>query len=163
MRVGIGYDSHRLAEGRRLIIGGVDIPFEKGLLGHSDADALLHAICDAILGAIGAGDIGRHFPDTDARYKDISSLTLLDRVMILARERGYRPNNVDATIILERPKLLPYIGLMTENIARVLDLSTGQINIKAKTNEGMGFTGKGEGMAALAVVTVEEANDKDNS
>lgn len=157
MRIGIGYDSHRLVEGRRLIIGGVDIPHEKGLLGHSDADALLHAVCDAILGAIGAGDIGRHFPDTDPRYKDISSLKLLTDVRALAEEKGYRLNNIDATVILEKPKLLGYIGLMMENISRVLDLPTDRINIKAKTNEGMGFTGQGEGMAAFAVVTVKES------
>jgi 2-C-methyl-D-erythritol 2,4-cyclodiphosphate synthase len=157
MRIGIGYDSHRLVAGRRLIIGGVDIPHEKGLLGHSDADALLHAICDAILGAIGAGDIGRRFPDTDPRYKDISSLKLLTDVRTMAEEKGYRLSNIDATIILERPKLLGHIGLMVENISRVLDLPIDRINIKAKTNEGMGFTGRGEGMAAFAVVTVKES------
>jgi 2-C-methyl-D-erythritol 2,4-cyclodiphosphate synthase len=157
MRIGIGYDSHRLVAGRRLIIGGVDIPHEKGLLGHSDADALLHAVCDAILGAIGAGDIGRHFPDTDPRYKDISSLKLLTDVRALAEEKGYRLNNIDATIVLEKPKLMGYIGLMVENISRVLDLPADRINIKAKTNEGMGFTGQGEGMAAFAVVTVKES------
>lgn len=157
MRIGIGYDSHRLVAGRRLIIGGVDIPHGKGLLGHSDADALLHAVCDAILGAIGAGDIGRHFPDTDPRYKDISSLKLLTDVRTLAEEKGYRLNNIDATIVLEKPKLLDYIGLMVENISRVLDLPINRINIKAKTNEGMGFTGQGEGMAAFAVVTVKES------
>jgi 2-C-methyl-D-erythritol 2,4-cyclodiphosphate synthase len=157
MRIGIGYDSHRLSAGRRLIIGGVDIPHEKGLLGHSDADALLHAVCDAILGAIGAGDIGRHFPDTDPRYKDISSLKLLAEVRTLAEKKGYRLNNIDATVILEKPKLMDHIGLMVGNISRMLDLPADRINIKAKTNEGMGFTGRGEGMAAFAVVTVKES------
>jgi 2-C-methyl-D-erythritol 2,4-cyclodiphosphate synthase len=155
MRTGIGYDSHRLAEGRRLIIGGVDIPHEKGLLGHSDADVLLHAVCDAILGAIGAGDIGRHFPDTDPRYKGIDSLKLLDAVKALAAEKGFLLNNIDATVIMEKPKLLPHIGAMIANISRVLGLPEDRINIKAKTNEGMGFTGKGEGVAALAVATAK--------
>lgn len=160
MRTGIGYDSHRLTEGRRLIIGGVDIPHEKGLLGHSDADVLLHAICDAILGAVGAGDIGRHFPDTDPRYKDIDSLRLTEAVKTLAGEKGFQLNNIDATVIMEKPKLLPHIGAMIANISRVLDLSEDRINIKAKTNEGMGFTGKGEGVAALAVVTVKGSDDR---
>jgi len=158
MRTGIGYDSHRLREGRRLIIGGVDIPYEKGLLGHSDADVLLHAICDAILGAVGAGDIGRHFPDTAPRYKDIDSLKLLETVKTLAAEKGFTLNNIDATIIMEKPKLIPYIGDMIANIARALSLREDKINIKAKTNEGMGFTGKGEGVAALAVATVKGSN-----
>ncbi len=155
MRTGIGYDSHRLTEGRRLIIGGVDIPHEKGLLGHSDADVLLHAVCDAILGAIGAGDIGRHFPDTDPRYKGIDSLKLLEAVKALAAEKGFRLNNIDATVIMEKPKLLPHIAAMVANISWVVGLPEDRINIKAKTNEGMGFTGKGEGVAALAVVTVK--------
>ena len=155
MRTGIGYDSHRLTEGRRLIIGGVDIPHERGLLGHSDADVLLHAVCDAILGAIGAGDIGRHFPDTDPRYKGINSLKLLEAVKALAAEKGFRLNNIDATVIMEKPKLLPHIAAMIANISRVIGLPEDRINIKAKTNEGMGFTGRGEGVAALAVVTVK--------
>jgi len=160
MRTGIGYDSHRLTEGRRLVIGGVDIPHEKGLLGHSDADVLLHAVCDAILGAIGAGDIGRHFPDTDPRYKDIDSIKLIEAVKILAGEKGFQLNNIDATVIMEKPKLLPHIGAMIANISRVLGLPEDRINIKAKTNEGMGFTGKGEGVAALAVVTVKGSDDR---
>jgi 2-C-methyl-D-erythritol 2,4-cyclodiphosphate synthase len=160
MRIGFGYDSHRLVEGRRLILGGVDIPSEKGLLGHSDADALLHAICDAVIGAVGAGDIGRHFPDTDPRYKDISSLLLLKLVGELAKDRGYLVNNVDTTVIIEKPRLAPFVGSMTENIARALDIPAERINIKAKTDEGMGFIGRGEGVAAYAVASVEEKKER---
>lgn len=156
MRIGMGYDSHRLTAGRPLILGGVEIPSDRGLAGHSDADALLHAICDAILGAIGAGDIGQQFPDTDPAYKGISSLLLLERVRILAEKKGFMVNNLDATVILEKPKLMPYTGQMKINIARALNITVEQIGIKAKTNEGMGFTGRGEGAAAFAVVTVED-------
>lgn len=156
MRVGCGYDSHRLVEGRRLVLGGVDIPFERGLLGHSDADALLHAVCDALLGAIGGGDIGMHFPDTDPAYRNIDSLKLLEAVAGKAREAGCLVRHVDATIILERPKLAPYLPRMAANIARTLDVPGTGINLKAKTNEGMGFIGRGEGIAVMAVVTVVE-------
>lgn len=154
MRVGFGYDSHRFVEGRKLILGGREIPYEKGLLGHSDADVLLHAICDAILGAIGEGDIGRHFPDKDPVYKDISSLELLSEVRNIADKKGYCVNNVDSTVVLERPKLMEYIDEMVLNIAGALDMSVEMVNIKATTNEGMGFVGRGEGVAAFAVVTV---------
>jgi 2-C-methyl-D-erythritol 2,4-cyclodiphosphate synthase len=155
MRIGFGYDSHRLAVGRRLVLGGEEIPHEKGLLGHSDADALIHAVCDAILGAIGEGDIGRHFPDTDPAYRDISSLVLLGRVQALASARGYRICNVDSTIVLERPKLAPHLPAMAENIAGVLRIVPARVSVKAKTNEGMGLVGTGEGAAAFAVVLVE--------
>ncbi|MEA1970101.1 MAG: 2-C-methyl-D-erythritol 2,4-cyclodiphosphate synthase [Thermodesulfobacteriota bacterium] len=155
MRIGFGYDSHRLVKGRKLILGGVEIPCEKGLLGHSDADALLHALCDAILGAIGEGDIGKHFPDSDPAYKDISSKKLLVRVNKLAIRKGYRVNNVDSTLILEEPKLREYIDKMVVNITGFLDMEPGLVNVKASTNEGMGFTGRREGIAAFAVVTMK--------
>ena len=152
MRIGHGYDVHRLVEGRRLIMGGVDIPWEKGLLGHSDADVLLHAIADGILGAIGEGDIGRHFPDSDPAYKGADSLKLLAHVMSLADGRGYRLGNLDATIIAQMPKMAPHIQTMRENIARVLNAEAAQVNVKATTEEGLGFSGAGEGIAAHAVV-----------
>lgn len=151
MRIGHGYDVHRLVEGRKLIMGGVDIPWEKGLLGHSDADVLLHAISDAILGAIGEGDIGRHFPDTDPAYKGADSLKLLSHVMKLADERGYQLGNLDATIIAQLPRMAPHIPLMRQNIATVLNASEEQVNVKATTEEGLGFTGAGEGISAHAV------------
>ena len=157
MRVGFGYDSHRFSEGRRLIIGGVEVNYEKGLLGHSDADALIHAIVDAIIGALGEGDIGRHFPDTDPNLKGISSLVMLKRVADLAVQRGYTVNNVDSSVILERPRLSPSIEEMRRNIARVLGTDSSRINVKAKTNEKMGFIGRGEGVAAFAVVTLARA------
>ena len=156
MRIGHGYDVHRLVEGRKLILGGVDIPYERGLLGHSDADVLLHAISDAILGAIGEGDIGRHFPDTDPRYKGADSLKLLAHVMKLAEDKGYRLGNVDATIVAQRPKLAPHIPLMRENIAAVLGGDKDRINVKATTTEELGFAGRGEGIAAYAVVLMEK-------
>ena len=156
MRIGFGYDSHKLVEGRKLILGGVEIPSEKGLLGHSDGDALLHAMCDAILGAIGEGDIGKHFPDSDPAYKDISSRELLIKVNKLAIRKGYQVNNVDSTLVLEKPKLREYINKMVENIAEFLDTEPGRINVKASTNEGMGFTGRCEGIAAFAVVTMKD-------
>jgi len=156
MRVGFGYDSHRLAAGRKLVLGGVPVPFERGLLGHSDADVLIHAVCDAMLGAVGAADIGRQFPDTDPAYRDISSLLLLERVVSLAAQKGCRVANVDATVVLERPKLAPYLGAMAENIARIAGVPAIQVSVKAKTNEGMGFAGAGEGAAAFAVVLFEE-------
>ena len=154
MRIGHGYDVHRLVEGKKLIMGGVDIPCEKGLLGHSDADVLLHAIADAILGALGEGDIGRHFPDTDPAFKGADSLKLLAQVMTLADERGYVLGNLDATIIAQRPKMAPHIPVMCANIARVLDSTVGQVNVKATTEEGLGFTGSGEGISAHAVVVL---------
>lgn len=156
MKIGFGYDSHRLVAGRSLIIGGMEIPHEKGLLGHSDADVLLHAICDAILGAIGEGDMGRHFPDTDQAYKDISSLKLLRMVGQLADTKGFVVNNVDSTIVLERPKLMGYTHEMALNIAETIHVPPDMVSVKAKTNEGMGFVGRSEGVAAFAVVTVRE-------
>ncbi len=152
MRIGHGYDVHRLVEDRKLIMGGVDIPWEKGLLGHSDADVLLHAIADAILGAIGEGDIGKHFPDTDSAFKGADSMKLLEHVGRLAAERGYVLGNLDATIIAQLPKMAPHIPKMRENIAGVLNAEVGRINVKATTEEGLGFTGTGEGISAHAVV-----------
>ena len=158
MRIGHGYDVHRLVEGRKLIMGGVDIPWEKGLLGHSDADVLLHAISDAILGALGEGDIGKHFPDTDAAYKGADSLKLLAQVMKLAEIRGYRLGNLDATIIAQLPKMAPHISSMRENIAAVLNATIEQVNVKATTEEGLGFSGRGEGISAHAVVLMQAAD-----
>jgi 2-C-methyl-D-erythritol 2,4-cyclodiphosphate synthase len=152
MRIGHGYDVHRLVAGRRLIMGGVEIPWELGLLGHSDADVLLHAVADAILGAIGEGDIGRHFPDSDQAYKGADSLKLLSHVMGLAGERGYRLGNLDATIIAQQPKMAPHIPAMRSNIASVLQAAVEQVNVKATTEEGLGFSGRGEGISAHAVV-----------
>lgn len=157
MRIGHGYDVHRLVSGRKLILGGVDIPHETGLLGHSDADVLLHAIADAILGAIGEGDIGRHFPDTDPAYKGASSIKLLEHVMGLAAAKGYRIGNLDATIVAQRPKLAPHIQKMRDNIAAALDSDTDRINVKATTTEELGFTGRKEGIAAYSVVLLESA------
>jgi 2-C-methyl-D-erythritol 2,4-cyclodiphosphate synthase len=154
MRVGLGYDAHRLVAGRPLVLGGVEIPYEKGLLGHSDADVLTHAIGDALLGAVGAGDLGTHFPDQDPAYKDISSLILLARIMEVVRDRGFTPVNVDATIVAEQPRLAPHIPAMQARLAPVLGLTPADINIKATTTEHMGFAGRGEGMAAYAVVLV---------
>lgn len=157
MRIGSGYDVHRLTQGRDLILGGVKIPFEYGLLGHSDADVLLHAIMDALLGAAGLGDIGKHFPDSDERYKGISSMKLLSHVGMLLNAHGYVVGNIDATIIAQRPKLRPYIEQMEKNTADILGIRLDQINIKATTEEGLGFTGSGEGMAAHAVCCLEES------
>jgi len=154
MRVGTGYDVHRLVDGRKLIIGGVDIPHEKGLLGHSDADVLLHAVCDALLGAAGLGDIGKHFPDTDQRFKGISSLKLLGEVGRLLAEKGFRVNNLDATIVAERPKMAPHIAAMAAHIAAALQIDVTAVNIKATTTEGLGFTGRGEGIASYAACTI---------
>lgn len=151
MRIGMGYDVHRLAEGRDLIIGGVKIPYEKGLLGHSDADVLLHAIMDALLGAAALGDIGKHFPDSDPAYKGISSITLLKRVGELLWENKFLIENIDATIIAQTPKMRPFIDTMRENIARALEIEVSQVNVKATTEEGLGFTGSGEGISAQAV------------
>jgi 2-C-methyl-D-erythritol 2,4-cyclodiphosphate synthase len=152
IRVGNGFDVHQLVEGRKCIIGGVTIPYEKGLLGHSDADVLLHAISDAILGALGLGDIGKHFPDTAAEYKVADSLVLLKRVWQLAKEKGYKLGNADSTIIAQKPKMLPYIPQMVEIIAAALEAETDQVNVKATTTEQLGFTGRGEGIAAQSVV-----------
>lgn len=151
MRIGMGYDVHKLTENRKLILCGVEIPFEKGLLGHSDADVAVHAIMDALLGAAALGDIGRHFPDTDPAYEGISSITLLRRVADLLEEHNYAVENVDATIIAQRPKLRDYMRQMTENVADALGISPEQVNIKATTEEGLGFTGSGEGIASQAV------------
>ena len=151
MRIGMGYDVHRLTEGRPLILGGVEIPYEKGLLGHSDADVLLHAIMGALLGAAALGDIGAHFPDTDPAYKGISSLRLLEHVGQLLEENNYVIGNIDATIIAQRPKMAPHIPAMREHVARVLGISLDQVNIKATTEEGLGFTGTGEGISSQAV------------
>ena len=154
MRVGLGYDAHRLVAGRPLILGGVEIPHAQGLLGHSDADVLAHAIGDALLGAVGAGDLGTHFPDKDPAYEGISSLTLLERIMLIVRDRGFQPVNVDATLVAQEPRLAPHIPLMQANLAPILGLTPADVNIKATTTEHMGFTGRGEGMAAYAVVLV---------
>ncbi|MCI8433895.1 MAG: 2-C-methyl-D-erythritol 2,4-cyclodiphosphate synthase [Lachnospiraceae bacterium] len=151
MRVGTGYDVHRLTQGRDLILGGVKIPFEKGLLGHSDADVLLHAVMDALLGAAALGDIGKHFPDSDPAYKGISSVTLLKKVGELLGEKGFLVENIDATVIAQAPKLRPYIDVMRENIAEALEMDSVCVNVKATTEEGLGFTGAGEGIAAQAV------------
>ena len=156
MRIGHGYDVHRLAEGRKLILGGVEIPFEKGLLGHSDADVLTHAVMDALLGAAGEGDIGRLFPDTDPAYAGADSLALLDTVMERLRAAGYRVGNVDATILAQRPRLAPHIPAMRANLARRMGVDPSQVNVKATTEEKLGFTGSGEGMAAHAVCLLEE-------
>jgi len=152
MRIGHGYDVHRLVADRKLIMGGVEIPWEKGLLGHSDADVLLHAISDAILGAIGEGDIGKHFPDTDPAYKGADSLKLLEHVARLAAGKGWQLGNLDATIIAQRPKMAPHVPAMRENIARVLNAAPEQVNVKATTEEGLGFSGREEGISAHAVV-----------
>lgn len=157
MRIGIGYDVHRLVSGRKLMIGGVEIPSEAGLLGHSDADVLLHAICDALLGAACLGDIGRHFPDTAPKYKGISSLVLLEEVYRLLGEAGFEVNNIDATIVADKPKMAPHIRAMVENIAAVVKTDWSVVNVKATTTEGLGFTGRGEGMAAYAVCTIKKS------
>ena len=155
MRVGMGYDVHRLTEGRDLVIGGVKIPYEKGLLGHSDADVLLHAVMDALLGAAALGDIGRHFPDTDEQYRGISSMKLLEKVGDMLEEELYEVENIDATIIAQRPKMAPHIEEMRRNIAAALHLELDQVNVKATTEEGLGFTGTGEGISAQAVACLD--------
>lgn len=159
MRVGLGYDVHRLVEGRDLILGGVKIPYEKGLLGHSDADVLLHALTDALLGAAALGDIGRHFPDTDERYRGISSLILLEKAYTLVKELGYSLENADMVLILQKPKLKEYIPSMEENIAGALSCEKERISVKATTEEGLGFTGQGEGVSAKAIVLLEKSKD----
>lgn len=159
MRIGQGYDVHRLVEGRKLIIGGVDIPYEKGLLGHSDADVLVHAVMDALLGAAALGDIGQHFPDSDERYKGISSIALLKEVGKILQENGYMIENIDSTVIAQRPKLLPYRPQMAENIAAALGIEKEQVSVKATTEEGLGFTGTGEGISAQAIALLSSVAD----
>ena len=156
MRIGTGYDVHRLEEGRKLILGGVQIPFEKGLQGHSDADVLLHAVSDALLGAAALGDIGKHFPDTDPAFEGADSLKLLEETVRLVKEEGYKVGNVDATVIAQKPKLASYIPRMRENIRKVLEVEENQVNIKATTEEHLGFTGEGLGISAQAVCLLEE-------
>ncbi len=155
MRIGMGYDVHKLVEDRKLILGGVEIPYEKGLLGHSDADVLLHAIMDALLGAAALGDIGKHFPDTDPQYKGISSIKLLEHVGALLRENGFEIGNIDSTIICQRPKLAPYREEMVQNIAKALQISESQVGVKATTEEGLGFTGEGLGISSQAIVLLK--------
>lgn len=155
MRIGHGYDVHRLVEGRKLFLGGVDIPYEYGLLGHSDADVLLHAVCDALLGAAALGDIGKHFPDSDERYKGISSLLLLENTARLLAANGWRVENIDATVIAQVPKFAPHIDRMRDNIAASLGISVGAVSVKATTEEGLGFTGAGLGIAAHCVCLIE--------
>lgn len=159
MRIGTGYDVHRLVEGRELVLGGVKIAYEKGLLGHSDADVLIHAVMDALLGAAALGDIGRHFPDGDERYRGISSLKLLEKVREMLAQEHYVVGNIDATIIAQRPKLADYLPTMEENIASVLGIEKSQVNLKATTEEGLGFTGAGEGIAAQAAALLVSAAD----
>lgn len=156
MRIGMGYDVHRLVEDRKLIMGGVEIPYKLGLLGHSDADVLLHAIMDSLLGAAALGDIGRHFPDTDAKYKGICSLSLLREVSNLLKNKGYLILNIDATIIAQKPKMAPYIPQMVKNIAEALQLDEDSINIKATTEEGLGFTGKEEGISSQSICLIKK-------
>jgi 2-C-methyl-D-erythritol 2,4-cyclodiphosphate synthase len=158
IRVGMGYDAHRLVPSRPLILGGVEIPHSLGLAGHSDADALIHAIGDALLGAVAAGDLGRHFPDTDPAYKGIASIILLEKIVAVVQNRGYLVGNVDATVVAQAPKLAPHIAKMIARLAPVLQIDPANLNIKATTTEGMGFTGQGEGIAAYAVVLVEKSS-----
>jgi 2-C-methyl-D-erythritol 2,4-cyclodiphosphate synthase len=158
IRIGQGYDVHQLVEGRALIIGGITIPYEKGLLGHSDADVLLHTIADAVLGAIAEGDIGKHFPDTDPEFKDADSAKLLTHVWKIVKEKGYQLGNIDCTIIAEKPKMAPHINGMRERIAELLDAEVSQVNVKATTTEKLGFTGRGEGIASLATVLLTKTS-----
>ena len=153
-RIGFGYDAHRLVEGRALILGGMSIPFAKGLLGHSDADVLTHAVVDALLGALAMGDIGRHFPDTDPSFKDMQSLRMLEQVLGWVHEAGYQVNNVDSTIVAQNPKLAPHIADIQARLAEILRVPVDQVSVKAKTSEGMGFCGREEGMEAFAVVSL---------
>jgi 2-C-methyl-D-erythritol 2,4-cyclodiphosphate synthase len=159
MRIGQGFDAHALVAGRKLVIGGVEIPYEKGLAGHSDADVLIHAVCDALLGAAGLGDMGTHFPDTDARFRDIDSRKLLREVARLLGQRSFRVVNVDSTVIAQAPRLAPHIGAMQENLAADLGVAPEAVNVKAKTTEKLGFVGRGEGIAAEAVALVTEVQD----
>ena len=155
MRIGMGYDVHRLAEGRELILGGVTIPFERGLLGHSDADVLVHAVCDALLGAAGMGDIGQHFPDSDPKYKDMFSLKILARVCDMIRSLGFIIENIDSTILAEAPRIAPYKEEMKKNITNAVEIDMKRINIKATTTEGLGMFGRGEGIGAMSVALIE--------
>jgi 2-C-methyl-D-erythritol 2,4-cyclodiphosphate synthase len=161
MRIGIGYDVHRLVKGRRLVLGGVTIDHEKGLLGHSDADVLSHAVCDALLGATGAGDIGLHFPDTDPQFKDIDSIELLRRVRTLVTDRGFRIVNLDATVFAEAPRLAPHRNAMRQTIAEAVQIDESRVNVKATTTEGLGAIGKGEGIAAMCAALVTETLEPD--
>jgi len=156
MRIGYGYDVHKLVEGRLLILGGIEIPHEKGLLGHSDADVLTHAVIDALIGALGEGDIGRHFPPEDQKYKDVSSLKLLASVNDLIAAKGYSVKNIDSTVVLEKPKLAPYIDKIRASLARTLGIMPEMVNVKAKTEEGLGFTGEGRGISAHAVCLIQK-------
>jgi len=162
MRTGIGYDVHRLIQGRKLVLGGVPIPFEKGLLGHSDADVLVHAVCDALLGAAGLGDIGMHFPDTDPQYKDISSLKILAKTYKLVSDKKFKIKNLDSTIFADAPKLSPYREEMQKNIARTIEIEPECVNIKATTFEGLGMIGKGEGIGAMCVVLIQSLKKTNN-
>ena len=162
MRVGYGYDVHPLVKGRKLILGGVEIPFSQGLKGHSDADVVLHALCDAMLGAAAAGDIGIHFPEDDPKFKDISSLVLLERTNEIIRGKGYRIGNIDLTIVAEKPKVAEFIPIMREKIAQTLEVDIGEVSIKATTTEGLGFIGRQEGIAAMAVASVVKNESKTN-
>jgi 2-C-methyl-D-erythritol 2,4-cyclodiphosphate synthase len=159
MRVGLGYDVHRLVEGRRLVLGGVTIPYEKGLLGHSDADVVLHATCDALMGAAALGDIGQHFPDNDPAYEGVASTILLQKTFELIIDKGYRVGNVDATILAEAPKLAPYSAAMEENLSNLLNIDRGSVNVKATTMEGMGAIGRGKAIAALCIVSLFSKTD----
>lgn len=155
MRIGMGYDVHRLVDGRKLVLGGVDIPFKKGLLGHSDADVLVHSVCDALLGAAGMGDIGQHFPDTDQTYKDMISLKMLAKVCNMIRSQGFYIENIDSTILAEEPRMAPYREEIKKNIAKTVEIDSKRINIKATTTEGLGLFGKGEGIGAMSVALIE--------
>jgi 2-C-methyl-D-erythritol 2,4-cyclodiphosphate synthase len=154
LRIGHGFDAHRLAEGRPFVLGGVRIPYERGPLGHSDADVLAHALCDAVLGACALGDLGEHFPDSDARWKDADSMRLLEACIAMARERGYEPSNVDVTVVVQAPKLAPHIAAIRVRVAAALRIEIGAVSVKAKTSEGMGYTGDGTGIAAYAVAAL---------
>ena len=155
MRIGMGYDIHRLVEGRKLVLGGVTIPFEKGLLGHSDADVLVHAVCDALLGAAGLGDIGLHFPDTDSEYKDVASIKILAKTYELISGKGFSIMNLDSTIFADAPKLYPYRDAMQKNISRTIEIELDRVNVKATTFEGLGMIGKGEGIGAMCVALID--------
>ena len=161
MRIGMGYDIHRLVPDRNLVLGGVDIPFEKGLWGHSDADVLVHAVCDALLGAAGLGDIGLHFPDTDPRFKDISSINILEKTNKMIKSKDFKVMNVDSTVFIEAPKLFPYRSAMQKNIARTIEIEPECVNVKATTFEGLGMIGKGEGIGAMCVVLLKSQRKTD--
>lgn len=163
MRVGFGYDVHRLVKGRPLVLGGIEIPFEKGLLGHSDADVLLHAVCDALLGAACLGDIGLHFPDSDPNYKGVASTMLLAETRKIIRQKGFIIINIDATLVAEAPKIAPYRDQMVTSIAEILGIGKDQVSVKATTTEGLGITGRGEGMAAMCTASLEDKGRKENN